>query len=254
MCTISREELIEESKEIVELNILKEKFENLFCHESPGDIIFEEDCNEIIVLLENIAKNKSLKVTTSKFYEAAESIRILADKHFDLISEKGYESLISISDSLELWGDVCTSMSKIDKSLTEKSSLVTLKKWSEWIGLFVEAINIEKNKLSLENWINLEKLARRIVEVTFITNRKETTKNHYKRFLNNSARFILSKIETNKPIQYWPLVVGKNSYQELLKESQKRINMLDDLDLKTNEEAKNQSDTLEYLKKHLECR
>lgn len=123
-----------------------------------------------------------------KFYEVSDLIKVLADKHSNLISEEEYETLISISDNLELWGHVWASMSKIDKSLTEKSSLVTLKKWSEWIGLFVDLINFNENQFSLENLINLEKLAQKIVEVTLITNRTETAKNHYKRFLNNSAR------------------------------------------------------------------
>ncbi|BAZ08271.1 hypothetical protein NIES4071_00760 [Calothrix sp. NIES-4071] len=254
MCTISIEELLEESKEIVNSNILNEKLENLFSRACPAPVVFKEKFHEILVLLESLRKAKSLKTIISKLYELSESIKALADKDFDLITEEDYESLLSISDELELWGDVYTSRAKIDKALTEKSSLATLRQWSEWIELFVEAINRDENKLPLGNWPNLEKLAQAIVEITFITNRKETKKNHYKRILNTSAKLILSKIESSKQIESWPLEVGKKSYQELLRESQKRIHMLDDLDPKTNEEAKEQSDTLEYLKKHLECR
>jgi hypothetical protein len=206
-----------------------------------------------LALLDIIIKTENSKLITSRLYEVAEAIKDLADKHSNLISEEIYESLISVSDRLELWGDVCTSMFKIDKSLTERSSLATLKKWAELIELLVEAINSCKSKISLENLNSLEQIAQAIVEVTFITNRKETTKNRYKRTLNNSANFILSIIERNKSNKSWHLTfTGKNSYQELLKESQERIHMLDDLNPKNNEEAKKQSDTLDYLEKHLE--
>lgn len=86
----------------------------------------------------------------SKLYEVSNLIKVLTDEHSHLISEEQYKTLISISDNLELWGDVWASLSKIDKSLTEKSSLVTLKKWSEWIGLFVDVINFNENKFSIE--------------------------------------------------------------------------------------------------------
>jgi hypothetical protein len=39
MRTVSREELIKESKEIVELNILKDRFENFFAHECSSLIL-----------------------------------------------------------------------------------------------------------------------------------------------------------------------------------------------------------------------
>lgn len=253
MRTVSREELIKESKEIVELNILKEKFENIFVHECSTLIKFQEKYNDLLALLDVIIKSENSKLITSRLYEVAEAIKDLADKHSHLISEETYESLLSASDRLELWGDVCTSMFKIDKSLTEKSSIATLKKWAEWIELLVETINSCKSKISLDNLNRLEQLAQAIVEVTFITNRKETAKNRYKRTLNNSAHFILSIIDTNKSNKSWPLTfTGKNSYQELLKKSQERIHMLDELNPKNNEEAKEQSDTLDYLEKHLE--
>lgn len=176
--------------------------------------------------------------------------KLTFNKMHIITKEEGCETLISISDNLEICGEVWESLSKIDKSLTEKSSLITLKQWSEWIGLFVDVINLDDNKLSLENLISLENLAQKIVEVTFITSRTETKKNHYKRFLNNSARLILSKIESNKSVTSWPLIVGKQSYKELVRESQKRIHMLDDLDPKNDEELKEQLETLEYLQKH----
>jgi hypothetical protein len=251
MYTVSKEELIEESKEIVELNNLKDKLEKLFCHEFADCIIFQEKFNEILFLVESLGKTKNLEVLTLKIYEVSDFLKVLADEYSNLISKEEYKVLISISASLERWGDVWASMSKIDKSLTEKSSLVTLKKWSEWIGLFLDVINFNEEKISLGNLYNLENLAEKIVKVTFITNRTETKKNHYKRFLNNAARLILSKIESNKSIKSWPLIVGKQSYKELVRESQKRIHMLDDLDPKTDEELKEQLDTLEYLQKHL---
>lgn len=61
MHTVSKEELIEESKEIVELNNLKEKLESLFCHEYPDSIIFKENFNAILVILKSIKNTKILK-------------------------------------------------------------------------------------------------------------------------------------------------------------------------------------------------
>ncbi|BAZ09278.1 hypothetical protein NIES4071_10850 [Calothrix sp. NIES-4071] len=252
MRTVSREELIKESKEIVELNILKEKLENVFDNEYSSLIKSQEKYNDLLTLLDVIVKSENPKLITSRLYEVAEAIKDLANKHSHLISEEIYESLMSVSDRLELWGDVCTSMFKIDKSLTEKSSIATLKKWADWIELLVEAINSDKGKISLDNLNNLEELAQAIVEVTFITNRKEIAKNRYKRTLNNSANFILSIIEQNKSNKPWSLTyTGKNSYQKLLKKSQERIHLLDNLNPKNDEEAKKQSDTLDYLEKYL---
>jgi hypothetical protein len=139
----------------------------------------------------------------------------------------------------------------IDKNLTETSSLETLRRWSEWIELFAEAIENHQNRISTQSWSNLEKLAQRIIAVTCIKNHQETKKNHYKRALKHSATFILSQVESNKSKKSWELVIGKKSYQELLRESQRKINLLDNLDPKTNEEAKKQSDTLDYLENHL---
>lgn len=253
MCTISKEELIKESKEIVELNILKERFESIFDRDCSNLIKFQESYNDILALLDIIEKSENPKLITSRLYEVSESIKVLADNHFDLISEKCYESIIAVADRLELWGDVCTAMFRIDKSLTEKSSLATLKKWSEWIELLTEAINICKHNLTSDNLKNLENLAQRIVEVTFITNRKEINKNRYKRILHNSANFLLSIIKESRYNPIWRLkFTGNNSYEELLRQSQERIHLLDELNPKNNEEAKQQADTLDYLEKNLE--
>lgn len=255
MCVISKEELIKDSKQIVELDILKSKLEGLFCSESSTSIKFQEDCNEIIVLLESLIKTQDLKIATLKLHESAISVTNLADKYCNVISEGDYEKLVGVSNRFELWANLFDAMFKIDKNLTDNSSLETLKKWSKWIELFVQILDSGDKLYSVESLVNVENLAKKIIEVTFIKikNSKQTTKNHYKIFLKTSAEFILSKIEDNKSATPWKIVVGKKSYQELLVESQRKINSLNDLDPKSNEEAKIQLDTLDYVEKHLKC-
>ncbi|MBW4602282.1 MAG: hypothetical protein KME29_22595 [Calothrix sp. FI2-JRJ7] len=243
MFTISTEELVKESQEIAQLKIIKQELENIFCNQ-------QEHCHEIIAILETIGDSKNLKITADKALHASELMSNLVNKYSNLISEKEYKIIVSHSNNLKLWADVFIAVSEVHQDLTENSSLKTLKEWTEWIELFSEAID-GQNNFSEETWMNIEKLAKKIIAVASVKNYNESQKNHYKRRLKNSANFILSKAESNKSSTSRRLVIGKQSYQELLEESQKRIHRLDELEPKNAEEAKEQSDILDFLEKFL---
>lgn len=250
MFTISTEELVKESQEIAQLKILKQELENIFCIQSPTFIELQENCHEIIAIIESIGNSNSLKSTADKALQASKSLSILAKKYSNLISEKEYDIIVSHSNNLKFWADVFIAVSKVHQEFTESSSLETLKEWTEWIELFSEAID-NPNIFSEETWMNIEKFAKKIIAVASVKNDNESQKNHYKRRLKNSASFILSKAESNISNTSWKLIVGKKSYQELLEESQKRVHRLDELEAKNAEEAKIQSDIVDFLEKFL---
>lgn len=250
MFSISTEELVKESPEIPQLKIIKEELEKIFYTQSNRPIELQEDCHEIIAIIESIGDSKSLKNTADKALQASKSLKSLADKYSNLISEQEYNIIVSHSNNLKLWADVFIAVSKVHQDLTENSSLETLKEWTEWIEFFSEVID-SQNNFSEETWMNIEKLAKKIIAVASVKNDNESQNNHYKRRLKNSASFILSKAESNISNTSWKLIVGKKSYQELLEESQRRIHRLDELEAKNAEEAKEQSDILDFLEKFL---
>lgn len=249
MFTISTEELVKESQEIAQLKILKQELENIFCTQSPTSIELQEDCHEIIAIIESIG-DSNLKTTADKALQASKSLSILAKKYSDLISEKEYNIIVSHSNNLKLWADVFIAVAKVHQDFTENSSLETLKEWTESIELFSEAID-NPNTFSEETWMNIEKLAKKIIAVASVKHDNESQQNHYKRRLKNSASFILSKAESNKLSASRRLVIGQQSYQELLEESQRRVHLLDELEPKNAEEAKEQSEILDFLEKFL---
>lgn len=250
MFTISTEELVKESQEIAQLKIIKEELEKLFCIQFTASIELQEDCHEIIAIIESIGDSNNLKTTADKALQTSKYLSILANKYHDLISEKDINIIVSHSNNLKLWADVFIAVSEVHQDFTENSSLETLKEWIEWIELFSEAID-GQNNFSEETWINIDKLAKKIIAVASVKNDNESQNNHYKRRLKNSASFILSSSESNKSSTSRRLVIGKQSYQELLEESQRRIHRIDELEAKNAEEAKMQSDIVDFLEKFL---
>ncbi|RUS98463.1 hypothetical protein DSM106972_080920 [Dulcicalothrix desertica PCC 7102] len=250
MFTISTEELVKESQEIAQLKIIKEELEKLFYTQSSASIELQEDCHKIIATIDRIEDSTNFKYTADKALQTSKYLSILANKYSYLMPEKEYDIIVSHSNNLKLWADVFIAVSKIHQDFTENSSLKTLKEWTEWIELFSEAID-NPNTFSEETWMNIEKLAKKIIAVASVRNDNESQKKTYKRRLKNSASFILRKAESNISNTSWKLIVGKKSYQELLEESQKRVHRLDELEAKNAEEAKKQSDILDFLEKFL---
>jgi hypothetical protein len=249
--TISKEKSFEESNDITNIIVFKEKIENLIHCKTPTGIAFKEECHEIIALLKTTQKNNNLENRGTKFHEASKKIRMLADKYSEYISETEYELLYNDSNNIQLLGNLFIATHKIQENLSTNSSLKVLKQWANWTELFAEIVEIHKDILANEKLNELKELAKLLISTTFIKDPKQTNKNKLKRSIRHSATFILNIVENCKPNNSWKLVIGKKTYQELLLESQKNIHLLEELEPKTDDEHEKQLDTLEYLKKEL---
>lgn len=247
MVAVRKEDIAEESVEILNQALVRDDLERVFCRDSQS-IAFQEECNEIVASLPSYSLDHDPLRASHAYLDVSKKIRVVVAKHRGILSEDVSSRLRGHADTALLWSQALEAFSKINGDLTENSNLSTLRTWSNWIELVAESIETHPAFFSSKSCATLRDAMSVIMKVTSQRNVAEPQKNHFRRSLRNSASFILDQISRMHSNGSWELVAGKNSYAELLRESQKRIDLLDNLDPVTDEEAKEQFETVEYLK------
>ncbi|MDJ0674542.1 MAG: hypothetical protein QNJ36_03930 [Calothrix sp. MO_167.B42] len=241
----------EKINEITKTILIKEDLERLIKHHTNDRINFKEEYHEVIAVLENIKKIENVTEKGELLNEAQNKIRTITKKYANSILETTYETLEETANTLQQYSTLFIESSKIKEALKEDSKFKVLKQWTEWMELLAEIIENNKETLEYNEIIELKKLVEAIISVTFIKHKNETRKNKLKKELRYTASFILNIIESCKPENSWKLVIGKKTYEELLRESQAKIELIDDLEPTTEDELKQQIDTFEYLQEKL---
>lgn len=248
---VTGEELIKERLEATKLDLDKERLEQLLSSDHPSACLCE-DLNDVGLALDKLRGAEKLDKAAEITKEAYDQVTRLTNKHREFLDERTIAKLNRFGDFLILWVDLAKSMLEIKNDLTENSKLTTLISWSKCIGLLSEAVETNPEIFTTGETRNFVlDLAHKVLDATTKRSSKETKKSQYKRSLRNSARFILEQVKSSEPKKGWQLVFGKKSYQELIEESKKKIHLLDSLSPDTQEEIREQEDTLRYLEEHL---
>ena len=241
----------EKINEITKTILIKEDLERLIKYNTNDRINFKEEYHEVIAVLENIKKVENVTEKGELLNQAQNKIRTITKNYSNSISESTYETLEETANTLQQYSKFFIESSKIKEALKEDSKFKILKQWTEWMELFAEIIEDNKETLEYDKIIELKKLVEAIISVTFIKHKNEARKNKLKKQLRYTASFILNIFEDCKPKNSWKLVIGKKTYNELLRESQAKIELIDDLEPTTEDELEQQIDTFEYLQEEL---
>lgn len=250
------EDLIRDSLEALKLNLIKQRLEETFSNDNHLDRLasLSESLRDAHLTLDELKKlgndkNPQKQVSILKRVEA--KIAEVTDKNREYLSSSQISILERTKYLFALWRNLVRSTTTIKENLTEESSLKTLKSWSNCISLMSELVELEPSIFVGDVKNPVQNLAEKVLETTSKKDAKETQKSQYKRSIRNSAMIILDRIKDNE-IQAWQIVVGKKSYREQIEASKRKIHLLDCLQPKNEEEAKEQEDTLRYVEEYLD--
>lgn len=254
MVTIpEKEKLIRESIKFAKISVDKLKLERAFYQHSLNADISEE-FNEIVCFFISSSTNieeKNIGKIQKDCYLIASKFQAITEKYKDFVEEELSEKTESLAITMNLLGDAYGALLDLDDELEENSSLNTLRKWNKWASILAELIEVSPQAFGCDTKTWLMGVAKKIMLVTGRIDPKQTRKNKYKRSLRRSASLILIQLQNGRSYGSWNLVIGESSYEELLRKSQENIHRLDELEPKTEEEAIEQEETLNFLLREL---
>jgi len=235
---------------------------------------------KIDIILDKVNKAISKSKIFLKKYNYKENLSAL-DELFcaiGIILTSCQNKLDSFGKKLKFIQTALVPITKIRQKIEEDSSKQVYKEWAEAFEILTEGLEEFFEVCADIPFEKIDKIANELFSFASKKSYNNFRKDEYKRRLKFSANYLMKivaekrdkinhePIEDKKALNTnpynnnskkenpWKLVIGQKTYQELLEESQRKIHLLDELEPKTEDDTKNQLDTLDYLQKKLRYR
>ena len=235
---------------------------------------------KIDIILEKVDNAISKSKIFLKKYNCQENLLAL-DELFcaiGIILTSCQNKLDSFGKKLKFIKTALVPITKIGQKIEEDSSRKVYKEWAEAFEIFTEGLEEFFELYADIPFEKIDKIANELFSFASKKSYNNFRKDEYKRRIRFSANYLMKIVAekrdkiNHKPIEEkkalntnpcknnskkenpWKLVIGEKTYQELLAESQRKIHLLDELEPKTEDDTKNQLDTLDYLQKELRYR